>query len=125
MFSKKEKSIENLIKSCNEEHKVFLLHLGQAHTQSYFEFKVCLKEDFNYIKTKIEDCMDLPQEAPRTKTLLQHFEKQLKFINKNCFLASKEDFDKFIKDNYPYREKVLELCNAFEKSTSNTLKKNN
>lgn len=112
MWPFKEKTpdeiMHSLVKKCNKEYQNFHFHLTQAHTESYYLFKRAFKEDLTYIKEKISESDNIEL----TIDLLKHFKKQLNFITKNPFIAKMDDFDQFLAENYPYKDKVNKIINS-------------
>lgn len=114
-FKEKEKTPEEklnkLLKKCNKGYSDFKFSLTLAHTHDYYLFKRDLLADFDYMKLAITVSEDVGN-TQLTIDLLTHFEKQLKFINENPFLAKMDKFEQFLAENYPYKDKIDSIIQA-------------
>lgn len=102
---KKEDTIESLVDDCEHKYNNFLSYITQAHYRSYAIFKVQLKNDMDYLFTKITQEQNLEIKMD----LLKHLKSQLKFINKHPFSAEQKDMRVFIDIHYPYQEKINQI----------------
>jgi hypothetical protein len=108
MQEKKLETIEVLMKNCSNSYKNFTKEINNALSKDYHNFKVSFREDCFYLMKEIAISMD----HNLTLELLCHFKEQLDFINQNSLSAKDEDFDMFMKKNYPYVEKIRNIKSA-------------
>ena len=85
----------------------FRLHLSQAHTKSYFEFKCKINENFIAIKNYLK----IENDSEKIIQLLSFALEQAKFINKNLFSASLNEIEQFENSFFPIEEKINHLLN--------------
>lgn len=104
-FNKKPDTIESLTNACNKKYDDFMYTRTLAHYKSYYEMKQLLRQDFNFMRSVIEET----KEDNLTLDLLKHFKEQLIFINKNPFSCNESEMAQFMSKNYPYQDKVLDI----------------
>lgn len=101
-FSKKEDTVESLMKDCNDSYHEFDRTLTLGHYGAYVEFKMDMKESFEKVKEAILSA----DNDERKKALLNHFKKQLTFFEKNPFSCEGVKLLDFKENNFPYVEKM-------------------
>lgn len=96
-------NLQDLSNDCHKMYNEFMTVVNLANNANYYHFKQELKVNFIKIRTYI----DSPYIKSNSRTeLLLLFRKQLLFITKNPFFASKGELKNFIQEHFPLEDSL-------------------